>query len=58
MATKQQSGWADPKRQGDLLDALITVADLPASLDLAQRSAVVDFLHARGHTELNWNGIR
>lgn len=58
MATPSKAQWSDPKRQGDLLEALIMIGDIPASLSSEQRDAVMDFLHARGHTELNWNGIR
>lgn len=55
-ANKNQ--WADPKRQGDLLEALLNVANLPSSLSPEQRNAVITFLHDRGHTEINWNALR
>lgn len=58
MATPGKAQWSDPKRQGDLLEALITVGDIPTSFSPEQRDAVVAFLHARGHTEIKWNGLR
>lgn len=53
-----KSGWADPRRQSDLLEALLTAANLPSNLSPDQRDAVISFLHSRGHTEVNWNGLR
>lgn len=50
--------WTDPKRQSDLLEALLTVANLPTAFNPEQREAVVTFMHDRGHTEIGWNGLR
>lgn len=55
-ATKNQ--WTDPKRQSDLLEALLTVANLPSAFNPEQREAVIAMMHDRGHTEIGWNGFR
>lgn len=58
MSNSKTGKWGDARRQADLFEAILMVADIPATLSTKQRQAVVDFLRTRGHDDVSVNSLR